>query len=111
VTSAVNHEKQQVALVVLGPPPGGTTSPLPCRFAARRDHGFLVEGIKQTLVLAHRPLTRTKHFELSIEDGSFGFKALADEVAAEAALDGMYVIRTNVPVEQMSSDETGPFAH
>jgi transposase len=47
-----------------------------------------------------------KHFELTIEDGRFDFKVLEDQVAAEAALDGLYVIRTNLPKKQMSADDT-----
>ncbi|HUA23956.1 MAG TPA: IS1634 family transposase [Steroidobacteraceae bacterium] len=47
-----------------------------------------------------------KHFELTIEDGRFGFKVLEDQVAAEAALDGIYVIRTNLTKKQMSADDT-----
>jgi transposase len=46
-----------------------------------------------------------KHIELVIEDRSFDFKVRDEQVAAEAALDGVYVIRTNVPAEQMSPDE------
>jgi transposase len=46
-----------------------------------------------------------KHFELLIEDRSFDFKVLEDQVAVEAALDGVYVIRTNVPVQKMSPDD------
>jgi len=46
-----------------------------------------------------------KHFELTVEDGSFGFKILEEKVAAEAALDGIYVIRTNVPKRQLGTAE------
>jgi transposase len=46
-----------------------------------------------------------KHFALTIEENGFEFKRLADQIAAEAALDGLYVIRTSVPTNQMSSDE------
>lgn len=38
-----------------------------------------------------------KHFELAIEDASFSFHRKQAEIAAEAALDGLYVIRTNLP--------------
>ncbi|MGH8202665.1 MAG: IS1634 family transposase [Steroidobacteraceae bacterium] len=47
-----------------------------------------------------------KHFELTIEEQRFDFKVLEDQVAAEAALDGLYVIRTNVPKKQMSAADT-----
>lgn len=44
-----------------------------------------------------------KHFELTIEDRRFEFKVLEEQVAAEAALDGIYVIRTSVPKKRMSA--------
>ena len=46
-----------------------------------------------------------KHFELSIEESGFAFKRLDQQIAAEAALDGLYAIRTSVPKKQMSSAE------
>ena len=46
-----------------------------------------------------------KHFALTIEENGFTFKRLESQIAAEAALDGLYVIRTSVPKKQMSSDE------
>jgi transposase len=45
-----------------------------------------------------------KHFDLDIEDGAFAFAVNADRVAAEAALDGLYVIRTSVAAEAMSAE-------
>jgi Transposase DDE domain len=45
-----------------------------------------------------------KHFDLDIKDGAFNFAVNADRVAAEAALDGLYVIRTSVAAETMSSE-------
>jgi len=44
-----------------------------------------------------------KHFELTIEDRRFDFKAIQEQIAAEAALDGIYVIRTSVPKKRMSA--------
>jgi hypothetical protein len=38
-----------------------------------------------------------KHFKLDIGEASFAFHRKADAIAAEAALDGFYVVRTNVP--------------
>jgi hypothetical protein len=46
-----------------------------------------------------------KHFALTIEESSFKFQRLEQQIAAEAALDGLYVIRTSVPKKQMSSAE------
>ena len=46
-----------------------------------------------------------KHFELTIEDARFDFALREDEIAAEAALDGIYVIRTSLPKQQMSAPE------
>lgn len=42
-----------------------------------------------------------KHFELHIEDAAFAFERKHDSIAAEAALDGLYIIRTSVPAVQM----------
>lgn len=47
-----------------------------------------------------------KHFELEIRDGSFTFHLLAEKVAAEAALDGIYVIRTSLGPERLNTDDT-----
>jgi transposase len=46
-----------------------------------------------------------KHFALTIEETGFEFKRLESQIAAEAALDGLYVIRTSVPKKQMTSAE------
>jgi transposase len=46
-----------------------------------------------------------KHFSLTIEESGFEFQRLEKQIAAEAALDGLYVIRTSVPKKQMSSAE------
>ena len=44
-----------------------------------------------------------KHFELDIRDAAFSFQRKPDSIAAEAALDGIYLIRTSVPATQMGS--------
>ena len=44
-----------------------------------------------------------KHFALEIGDGHFTWTRKADQIAAEAKLDGIYVIRTSVPAADMSS--------
>lgn len=47
-----------------------------------------------------------KHFKLDIGDNYFHFEIDEAKVAAEAALDGIYVIRTSLPAERMSADDT-----
>jgi len=42
-----------------------------------------------------------KHFELAIGDTTFAFSRKHASIAAEAALDGLYIIRTSVAAEQM----------
>src|ERR1035437_6113241 len=44
-----------------------------------------------------------KHFELAITDNSLNFSRLADNIAAEAALDGLYIIRTSVTAKRMDA--------
>jgi hypothetical protein len=44
-----------------------------------------------------------KHFALEITERRFDFRRLEEQIAAEAALDGIYVIRTAVPKKQMSA--------
>ena len=44
-----------------------------------------------------------KHFELDIADGVFAYRRRTDAIAAEAALDGLYVVRTSVGPERLDS--------
>jgi transposase len=44
-----------------------------------------------------------KHFELTVTNDSFTFTRLADSIATEAALDGLYIIRTSVKAERMDA--------
>jgi len=46
-----------------------------------------------------------KHFDLDIAKGHFSYHLLEEKVAAEAALDGLYVIRTSLSKEQMSGED------
>ena len=46
-----------------------------------------------------------KHFELAIGDTTFSFARKQDSIAAEAALDGIYIIRTSVPVARMDAPD------
>jgi len=47
-----------------------------------------------------------KHFELEITSDSFGYHRKVEQIAEEASLDGFYVIRTNVPAEELGPTET-----
>jgi hypothetical protein len=44
-----------------------------------------------------------KHIELSIKDDAFSWRRRQDAIAHEAALDGLYVIRTSVPADQLDA--------
>jgi len=47
-----------------------------------------------------------KHFVITIEEESFAYERDLASIAQEAALDGIYVIRTSVPKEVLSTNET-----
>jgi len=61
-------------------------------------------GLKVGEVLHRHKMA--KHFELTIGDASFSFRRKTEAIAAEAALDGLYVVRTNLPAEVMGDAET-----
>jgi len=46
-----------------------------------------------------------KHFELDIGDATFTFERKRDSIAAEAALDGIYIVRTSVRAAQMDGPD------
>ena len=48
----------------------------------------------------------SKHFRLVIEDVSFHYERIQSQIDAEAALDGIYVIRTSVPAGNASAEQT-----
>jgi hypothetical protein len=47
-----------------------------------------------------------KHFELEIADRSFAYKRKTEQINAEAALDGFYVIRTTCQPQKLTSQAT-----
>ena len=47
-----------------------------------------------------------KHFHISIAEDAFSFAQNPLSIAAEAALDGIYVVRTNLPAEQSDAAAT-----
>ncbi|GAB3264109.1 IS1634 family transposase [Arthrobacter pigmenti] len=47
-----------------------------------------------------------KHFDVTVADNQFTYARRTVQIATEAALDGIYVIRTCVPAETMDATET-----
>jgi transposase len=47
-----------------------------------------------------------KHFVITIEEESFSYERFRSSIAEEAALDGIYVLRTSVPREILDANET-----
>jgi len=47
-----------------------------------------------------------KHLRLHITDDAFHYERNPDSIAAEAALDGIYILRTSVPAEALDSQQT-----
>jgi len=46
-----------------------------------------------------------KHLVLEIREAGFDFHRDEDKVSAEAALDGLYVVRTSVPASRLATDD------
>ena len=73
----------------------------------RTEHGRL-HGQDEIGVRVGRAIDTykmAKHFVLHIEDDAFDFERDQDNIDAEAALDGIYVIRTSVDQKIMDSDQ------
>ena len=75
--------------------------PLIARVAAGRLRGAAEIGIEVGKVI-NRYKT-AKHFEVTITDTSLTVQRRQAQIDAEAALDGLYVIRTSVPAQQLDS--------
>lgn len=46
-----------------------------------------------------------KHFETTISDEGFSYQRNEEKIAAEAALDGIYIVRTSLPAEEMGAED------
>ena len=83
--------------VAMGEPvarPPRDSSREPLRAAPRRywyDHALTEVG---------------KHFELTIREDGFSYQRKQDQIIVEAELDGIYVIRTSVKAEKLTSENT-----
>ena len=77
------------------------------RIKERVERGRL-QGRGSIGVAAGRVINRykvAKHFLLHIDDHRMGYEIRQSRVDAEAALDGIYIIRTSVPKERMSAED------
>ena len=76
--------------------------------AATRREQRPLRGKDKIAVRADRALRRFKvgkHFDTESTDDGFSYVRNEDRIAVEAALDGIYVIRTNVPAEELPAEE------
>jgi transposase len=75
--------------------------------SARVERGTL-HGADQIGLAAGPALKRyrvKKHFDVKITDTSFGYERKVEQIEAEAALDGIYVLRTSVSDHELSTGE------
>jgi hypothetical protein len=74
-------------------------APLMARVAAGRLAGAAAIGVEVGKVISK--YKTGKHFDLAISDTSLAVARRQDQIDAEAALDGFYVLRTPVPASQL----------
>ena len=72
--------------------------------ASKPLHGAAAIGQAVGAVLGRRKMA--KHFQIGIGDDAFGFARNHAVIAAEVALDGIYVVRTNLPAAQSDAAAT-----
>src|ERR1700730_12851906 len=70
--------------------------------SARRGAAAIGQAVGAALGRRHM----AKHFQISITNETFSFAQNPLSIAAEAALDGIYVIRTNLPAAQCDAHAT-----
>ena len=69
---------------------------------APKKNTAAVIGLKVGTVIDKQKMR--KHFVLDIRDGHFSFRRDQASIAAEANLDGFYVIRTSVPAKDLTAE-------
>ncbi|MFQ5972673.1 MAG: IS1634 family transposase [Alphaproteobacteria bacterium] len=70
----------------------------------RRLRGKAQIGLRVGKVLGKYNMA--KHFQIVITDDRLRYARNTERIATEAALDGFYVIRTNVPAQSLTAEET-----
>jgi hypothetical protein len=76
-------------------------APLIARVRAGRLTGAAAIGVEAGKVISK--YKTAKHFEVTIADDSLTVTRRRDQINAEAALDGFYVLRTPVPADQLDA--------
>jgi transposase len=73
----------------------------------RVDAGTLVEAAEIALAVGQVINKRKvkKHFELAIADGRFDYRRKQEQIDEEAALDGFYVLRTNLAEQTLTAPD------
>ena len=66
---------------------------------AKKPLGAAKIGVRVGKVINRHKMA--KHFELDIKDDSFAFRRKHEEIAREAAQDGVYVVRSPVPAAEL----------
>ena len=87
----------------------GTEKELNKIVAATRREKRRLKGKEKIGIRVGKVLNRYKvgkHFKLEITEEAFSYQRATEKIAAEAALDGVYVIRTNVPADTLNAEET-----
>ena len=79
-------------------------APLSAAVAAGRLRGADRIGVKVGKMINKYKVA--KHFTTAITDTSFTLTRLSDQIAAEAALDGIYVLRTPLPAAKLDAPAT-----
>ena len=80
-----------------------TLAPIKERVAAGSLSGAAAIALAVGQVINRRKMK--KHFELQIEDDRFDYQRKQEQIDQEAALDGFYVLRTNVPADDLAAAE------
>lgn len=79
------------------------TETLLCGITARVERGALTGQDKIGIAVGKEinKYKMAKHFDVSITDTALRIERKHDQIAAEAALDGIYVLRTPIPADQL----------
>ena len=75
--------------------------------ATRRDKRKL-KGREKIALRVGKAMGRyktAKHFEFEITDDTFEYRRKSDSTAAESALDGIYIVRTGMPADELDAEQ------